>query len=82
MTDASPKRSMETAFLLPSPAATRRTRTRLDSHGPRFTILSRRSFGGAGPLHDRPCVLVLATQPDPWLGWLPLDEVLIYPSPA
>ena len=66
---------MQKVLIKPLPNATRRTKTRIGSHGKRGFILLKREassrFGGSWVLLD---------SPDGWFGWLPCAEITIEPQ--
>lgn len=57
--------------IFPTKIASKRTKERIQQHGPEFKILATSSSIQA---IQKPCVLVCSTK-DEWLGWLPADEV-------
>jgi hypothetical protein len=66
---------MQKVFIKPLPNATRRTKTRIGSHGKQGFTLRKQDpssvFGGSWVLLDAP---------DGWFGWLPCAEITIEPQ--
>lgn len=57
-----------------TPKATRRTITRVKQHGPEFEIRQNTRYVS---INGREVLCYLCDAPDGWLGWLPVDEIVI-----